>query len=288
MYEILKQSECVANYDPLPLQLPGSQQTDIDMFSEQGSVSQDVLQQYLTPGALDGFLGVGMDADGNFSAAEGGENMGRFTIPDELLVKMPIAEVTPTTKIIHIGKATQPIPIVTATQSEQAIAPIPPPPNTQAGPSHVIATEPQHEPMDMDVATGTAIADAVTPKTIVAGPSTEGNQAEIIQPQASKIKKTRVQVKKGVNTKNPKTKPQVEAQPEVEDDTLKDRMSILGEITRLMKASYGSRRNEVEVWGQYIGIKASRLSEGRRRDRVFMGVEELINEAIYEEMMDIY
>lgn len=63
-------------------------------------------------------------------------------------------------------------------------------------------------------------------------------------------------------------------------------MTLLEEITQLMKTSYRSRRNEVEVWGQYMGLNAGRLPVGRWRDRVLMQVEELMNEALYDEYME--
>lgn len=63
---------------------------------------------------------------------------------------------------------------------------------------------------------------------------------------------------------------------------------ILGEITQIIKESYGTCRNKVQVWGQYIGLKASRLCEGIRCDNVLVCVEEFINEAIHEENMNNY
>lgn len=77
------------------------------MFSEDGSVSREVLQQYLTPGTVDDFLGVGMEMGENSCDTAVEEDAGLFAIPQELLVNMPIVDVPPNTKIIHLGHSAQ-------------------------------------------------------------------------------------------------------------------------------------------------------------------------------------
>lgn len=59
-------------------------------------------------------------------------------------------------------------------------------------------------------------------------------------------------------------------------------MTLLGEITQLMKNLYGAKRNEMHVWGTYIGLKADRIPVGRSRDKLMVKVEQLMNEALYE------
>lgn len=232
---------------------------------------------------------MGMDDDENSNSILGGEEIGRFPIPSELLVNMPIADLTATTKIIHLGKPTEVITPANTLQLQESMAPICPPPTAspQAGPSVIGAHEVNPEHMDLEgAATGATNAAAMTPEAPATVPSTIGQQPEKDAHDDPIVKRPQIQPKKGKNTKNNKSKPQVEDQPEEHDVTLKERMSVLGEITKLLKATYGSRRNEVEVWGQFIGLKASRLPEGRRRDRVLVRVEEILNDALYEEDME--
>lgn len=147
------------------MQLPQSQATNSEVFSEDGSVSRDVLQRYLTPGAVDGFLGPG--DDDNSASGFGGEDMGLFNIPQELLVTMPIAEVTPGTKIIHLGQHTQEKSDVNVPPEQIAKPPVSIPTYPQAGPFNVVNNNTQEEPMDTEnAATGSRTITAATPATI--------------------------------------------------------------------------------------------------------------------------
>lgn len=42
---------------------------------------------------------------------------------------------------------------------------------------------------------------------------------------------------------------------------------------------------EMRWRGHYIGLNSGRLQEGRRRETVLMQMEELLNEALYDEYM---
>lgn len=241
------------------------------------------MQKYLTPGSVDDFLGIGMDVDDNSNSAVGGEEDGLFNIPRELLVKMPIADVTATTKIIHLGEPLRTTTQGHPSQSQEATPPFARPATPQPGTSGVPTGEPQPELMDVE--------GAATPGTTVAAtiPTTAPQGAVRNRPQGTQKTRVQPQVKKGVQTKNRKTSPDAEPQGDERDEldgTFQNRMALLGKITNLLKDSYGSRRSEVEVWGQYIGLKASRIRVGRRRDRAFMNVEDVLNEAIYEDTLD--
>lgn len=230
------------------------------MFVDDGSMSQnavdaDMLQQYLTPGGVDGFLGVGMETDANNNAEEVVQDAGFFPIPNELLLTLPIAEVGPNTKIIRINRPTG---------NKDAPEPMP-------GPSGVVATQVEEDVMEEH--------DSVP--AITEPPQRE--QVQINQQDDGRVVENNQVPKKGYNTKNRKKKTQsTVAEKQPEDPTLKDRMTLLGEITELMKTSYGARRNEMHVWGTYIGLKADRLPAGKARDKVLVKVEELMNEALYE------
>lgn len=144
----------------------------------------------------------------------------------------------------------------------------------------------QHEAMVVEnAATGNNNAHAAMPVTPAQIPATAPMASQRAPRDTFTVPRVPGQPKKGVNVKNRNAKNPVEAEGAQQDPTLNERMSILGEITKLMKASYGTRQNEVEVWGQYIGLKAGRLREGRRRDRVLMQMEEMLNEALYDEYM---
>lgn len=265
------------------MQFSQSQRTDGDLFSDDGSLSRDVLQDHLTPGALDAFLAGGMDGgmDPNEAplAIGGGEEAGMFDIPNVLLVDMPIAEITPNTKILHLGKSNMAKTTEGTHQPNSDTAPTAPT-SSQAGPSG-LQSRAVEEAMDVEHSTtpATTVA-AVTPATSAKIPG----QAKQQQVQDAQAGRSITRPKKGTNTKNNKVNPQPAAQAEPQDETLNERMSLLQKITELMKASYGSRRNEMEVWGHYVGLKASRIPEGRKRDKMLVRVEELLNEATYDDV----
>lgn len=249
------------------------------MFSDDGSVNRDLLQQYLTPGALDGFVRLGNEENSN--SAVGGEDVGVFNIPNELLVDMPIVDVPPGTKIIHLGHDTQVEPRTTTAIGQVATATVTIPAPVVAGPSGLMNNDMEHEPMDTEnAATGNTPIIAATPSTVLPNTTTQpGDEAT----EMTNRPRVLVRPKKGTVTKNRQTKTRVEPHGVNEpDETLKERMNILAEITQLIKSSYGCRRNEIEVWGQYMGLKAGRLPVGTRRDRVLMQMEELLNEALYD------
>lgn len=253
------------------------------MFSEDGSVSRDLLQEHLTPGALDAFLNGGLDPDENSMGIDGGEEGGLFTIPKVLLVDMPIAEITPNTKIVHLGKPDGPANIQSVPQPMEDVY-APPPPEPRAGTSGV-TLGPFHEAMEVEVevqATPTPnLAASLNPVTPATVPGTTKNVQARIPQEGKTMARSTAQPKKGTNIKNKKGNTKSPTQADPTDDTVKERMSILKKITELMQASYGSRRNEMEVWGHYVGLKAGRLPVGRKRDKVLVRVEELLNEATY-------
>lgn len=268
-------------------QLPQTQATNSDLFTDDGSMSRDILQKYLTPGAVDDFLGMGMDVNENSNSAVGGEDVGMFNIPNELLVNMPIAAVPAGTKIIHLGAATNTQTIVQPSQSQEPTSAVPTTSNAQQEDTGVATGDFQHEAMEIGMAaTAGTSADAATPITHATIPATVPEETVFDPPEVVKRNRAPAQVKKGVKTKNRGNQAQKEPEGEERDATLTDRMALLSEITRIMKDSYGSRRSEVEVWGQFIGLKAGRIREGRRRDRAFMHVEDVLNDAIYEDTLD--
>lgn len=243
----------------------------------QDHLSRDLLQEHLTPGALDAFLGGGLDPNDNIMAGDGGEEPASFDIPNVMLVDMPIAALTPTTKIVHLGKADNTKDVMNLSQPTDNIVP-PPPPSPSAGTSGVTVGG-IHAAMEVEVApTPTPTLTAVTPVTTAAMPETAKNNQ--VRPPMTRGPG---QVKKGTNTKNRNTNTQPLAQADANGDKVQERMSLLKKITDLMEASYGSRRNEMEVWGHYVGLKASRIPVGRKRDKMLVRVEELLNEATYDD-----
>lgn len=57
-------------------------------------------------------------------------------------------------------------------------------------------------------------------------------------------------------------------------------MEILAEIADVVKKA-GKDQGELQVWGQYIGLKAGRVPSGEIRDDVLLKVEKLFNKAIH-------
>lgn len=261
-----------------------SQATQDDLFADDLSMSQnavdaEMMRQYLAPGAVDGFLGMDMGTDetnNNNNGEDEGQDAVVFPIPRELLVTLPIAEVGPNTKIIHINQPGQ----GTAAEGHMEV-------NNTENPARIPAKRqrpPTPRPGTSGVAT-TNIAEEVmevqendTPLTQVPhGDDVQRTQHDVGGPPRN----IQAKPKKGYNTKNKNTKTQNPAEAQDVDPTLKDRMTLLGEITELMKNTYGARRNEMHVWGTYIGLKAERVPAGRGRDKLLVDVEKLMNEAIY-------
>lgn len=194
-------STCVSLHT---LQLPGTQASHGDLFSQDGSQSQDVsvvdreeLDNYMGPAAIDGFLGVGhemMDVNDNDTVEAAMEGVMACDIPAELLVTLPIMDVPPGTKIIPMNTTT---PIPAASSNPMEI------PNTSG------ETQP-----------GTSGMQHITIGTLETGPL-EG--ARVIQsvPQAtpSSMVKNPSVPKKGFNMKNPGKKTQAKTPTAVQTRT---------------------------------------------------------------------
>lgn len=268
------------------LQLPQSQRTDSELFSQDGSMNRDLLQQHLTPGALDAFLSGGLDPNENDMVIEGVEGAESYEIPKIMLVDMPIAEITPDTRIVHLGGPENINERNIQPQTTQYVLP-PPPPPPQAGTSGLHLGD-AHEAMEVEAAINpTASVAAVTPVTAANMPEGTEN-VRVKKPQEGKsMTGPTGQPKKGTNTKNKNANRQPPTQAEREDTIVNERMAMLKKITDLMQQSYGARRNEMEVWGHYVGIKAGRIPVGRKRDKVLLRVEELLSEATYDDDDDV-
>lgn len=237
-----------------------------------------MMRHILTQGSVDGFMGI--ETDDITNGGEIVEDVGQFAIPRELLVTLPIAEVGPDTKIIHIQQPGEGETFEAPMEENSTQDPIPTPAQDQR------PTANQPMPGTSGVAQihlGNAMEVEGT-----ANPVSQRRPTQTLQRNqddgAMAPKSTQAQPKKGFNTKNrkKKTQPQPPVEAEDTDPTLKERMTLLGEITELMKNSYAAKRNEMHVWGSYMGLKADRIPVGRSRDKVLVKVEELINEAIYE------
>lgn len=236
-----------------------------------------MMREYLTKGAMDGFLGIGMEVDDNSNAPAGGEGVGVYPIPRELLLTLPIAEVGPDTKIIHVNQPTQ------AKEGEEtnveprntpAPANDPPRPVTtpQPGPSGVAPIRHGQVAMEVEEALAPINLDP-TPLPI------QKKDNGVMRRQENNAQ----QPKKGFLTKNRKNKAQNEVEVQEVDVTLKERMTLLEEIKDLMKTSYGVRRNEVHVWATYIGLKAERIPAGKSRDKLLIRIEQMLNDEMYGE-----
>lgn len=225
------------------------------MFEEDRSMSQfnrDEMEEYMAPGALDGFLGMLGDTqdteEGETVINEAGEKVTTFNIPQILLQTLPIAPVEKDTVITALTPANP------NTSQKPATISIPPSDEPQAGTSGVnVATLNAHSEVQSEVGT-------TAPE----------------------------QPKKGLNTKNGRKKttiqpPQPHPQPtktQNMEDNGKTRLQILSEIAEVVKCSGNS---EMEVWGQYIGLKACRLAPGPERDEALIDVERRLNKAIYDQ-----
>lgn len=258
-----------------------SQATQSSIFSQDTSqpiIDRADMEAYLAPGAIDGFIGVNCGDDEDRTQEEGDEQLGRYNIPVELLVDMPIVEVTKETRIIHVGKPTSgpgnEITVVTNAEPQAGtsmqVEDIPSQP--RAGTSGInMGVE-----MVLESNTLGSVADASQSQIIVTNTTNPPVQVAAPKPTA--------EPKKGYNTKNRKRNPAPEVTtPPTEDDTLQKRMDILGEIAEIVKRSNARQSmSELDVWGQYIGMKVARVEEGKARDKVLVDVEQRINRALYE------
>lgn len=200
-----------------------------------------------------------------------GEDGGVFPIPKILFVDLPIADVTANTKILHLGK-----PGHTDDLQQEMVIPV------QGGGMHPLPNDntdppppPAPQPGTSGATTPVTTVDAVTPINPATIPGLVQKQQGTHQKEGRIFTRPLKQPKKGTNTKNKNVNPQPMAQAEPQDDTLKGRMSLLEKITQLMQ--------EMEVWGHYVGLKAGRIPVGRKRDKVLVRVEELLNDATYDD-----
>lgn len=160
---------------------------------------------------------------------------------------MPIVHILPNTKIIHLGQAVQSIPAGDVSQNQVAMPTVTAPTPAQPSCSGMNTNEVQHQAMEVEnAATGNNHADAATPVAPATITAAAPMQSQRAPRETFTAPRVLVQPKKGVNTKNRQAKPPGEVEGVQQDPTLNERMSILAEITKLMKASYGTRRNEVE------------------------------------------
>lgn len=268
--------------DLLHLQLEMGEATGSDVFSEDASLSQfdrDDMEEYFAPGALDGFLGIDNNTqEGETQVNEAGETVTTFNIPQVLLQTLPIVNLENDTRITALTTAVN----ANAHQNtEQGVVAQQEP---QPGTSGVPLPNPDED--------FTLVVEAQVPIPVQEGGKAtalgkKGNLNDIqVQPQAPNH--GRVQPKKGLNTKNgpKKTQPQPQAAHVIptpstdKDDTGKTRLQLLSEIAGLIKSA---GNGEMEVWGQYIGLKAARLTPGPGRDETLIDVEKRINRALYDE-----
>lgn len=251
-----------------------TQASGSDIFRQdisQQLIDRADMEAYLAPGAIDGFVGMQVEVgdDEDRTQEEEDEQLGRFKIPQELLVKMPIMEVTKDTRIIHI---TKPTPATGIEKTGVNIA------NPDPGPSRMedLRTSGVNENVLMVCNTSTSVADASQSEVIVTNTTGAPVQVNAAKPTN--------EPKKGYNTKNRKRNSPAEIpDPPVQDDSLRARMNILAEIADIVKRSNTRQSmSELDVWGQYIGMKVARVEGGRPRDEVLVDVERLINQAIHD------
>lgn len=253
------------------------------MFSEDGNISQnavdaEMMRQLLTPGAMDGFLGMDMDMDtsntSNAPVPDGGQEVAVFPIPKELLVTLPIVEVGPNTKIIHINNPGQEETIHGNMNPNNTPHPAQAQPNPIAEP---VASTSGVAPMEVQ-GYSMEVADSVPPVTqhpkqvAPQNKQQQGGRAPVINQSVPK---------KGLNTKNRKGKQNPQVQPQDEDPTLRERMALLEQISQVIKNSHGARQNEMHAWGIYVGLKAERIPAGQNRDKLLVRIEQQMNAAIH-------
>lgn len=233
------------------------------------------LEAYLAPGALDGYLGVGIDTehDDEDTQDKYDEQMGRFRIPDELLIKMPIVEVDQDTRIIHINKPT-PTPIDTSNVptpgqpqvGNRNVAINPPPTQPKPGPSGVYV---ENEPNPTDHVLPIGPIHDPTANHSKETPNTSGNK------QADGPKK-------GYNIKNRKRNATDATNENPPDDSIRRRMDILTEIASIVQKSDGrNSMTELDLWGQYMGLKVARIENVADRDDAVLKMERIVNNAIH-------
>lgn len=269
------------------MQVSLSQATNIDLFTQeleetQGTVVDgENMNACMGPAAVDGFLGFGNEiAD---VADEQEEQIGVFNIPHELLLKLPIAEVASDTRIIALNPPVQNelgqvFPINTA-------GPAPRPSSACDG---IEANVRPNNPQAPKPGTSGVNVNAQEAMETDQLPENRNDaDTEHTPDESQPIPRRPPGVpKKGLNTKNRQKDilPVRPVPPPTQDKepTLQDRMEILHEIAGLVKNSKGrADMTEMQVWGQYMGLKACRLPEGRTRDEVLVEVEKVMNKGIH-------
>lgn len=275
-----------------------SQATDslfLSQDSSQALIDREDMEKYMGPAAIDGFVGNGNEVVEDTSELD--EQEGRFTIPLELLMQMPIANVTEDTRIIPLRK----VRANTSTEANvgDGIEP-------QAGTSGVKAPANANEMDTQDTITDPPVPNNTVPipeKSVVksnnpvtnAMKKTPNPTANLPNPKMAlaapnpqkppgNIVRSGNVPKKGYNTKNRKVH-QAEIEIPENDNGVQRRMELLGEIADIVRKSAEKRNmTELDVWGHYMGLKVARVQEGRRRDKVLVKVEELVNDAIHDDM----
>lgn len=275
-----------------------SQTTDSVLFSQESNqplIDREEMERFMGPAAIDGFLGAGNEIGD--ATSEQDEQEGRFTIPTELLFQMPIAHVTESTRIIPVTKPVTGTSVVITPCEE--FEPLPGPSGMQAEANAMVVEVQDHvtalpEQNNITPAFNTNLTQAdnnlsQTRKNLSNEPPvgpTPKRAAPTSNPENSQGNMVSVPTvpKKGYNVKNKKKVPN-EVEMSEKDDNVQRRLQVLGEIADIVKKS-GEKRNmtELDVWGQYIGLKVARVVEGCRRDKVLVKVENLINDAIHGEV----
>lgn len=119
-----------------------------------------------------------------------GEETGRYPIPQELLVTMPIAHVDANTKIIPIVRPTQAKQIESAQGNKEGLVQRPKPPPAQAGPSGEVVKEVQETPMEVEDGCTTV---PVVPAPLMAPAQRDKNPEDVrSQPKTQILPKTGV------------------------------------------------------------------------------------------------
>lgn len=236
------------------------------------------------PAAVDGFLGFANDMGD--VANEEDERNGIFQIPHELLMKLPIAQVTSDTRIIALN--------TTANNEIDGIIPSNPPASL-AGSSGTISVDTHVQVTPSNPEAPKAGPSGILEKRVIEAMETDDiRQEENVenpepipiesQPTSSKIPGA---PKKGFNTKNKKQEVNNRVCPvpppaQENDPALQDRMNILQEIVEVVRSSKGrADMTEMQVWGQYMSFKACRIPEGPIRDDILVEVEKIMNKGIH-------
>lgn len=245
-------------------------------------VDVNVMNAYMGPAAVDGFMGFGNEMTD--VATEQQEQIGIFDIPREFLLKLPIAHVASDTRIIALN---------TLAQNDMA----------QVGPNTTEAPTPGpsgvREEMEVDVRPNNPQAQKPGPSGVGLNNHIKGMETDEVPENRNVANPDPTQVeqqpnpprpqgvpKKGFNTKNKRKEdiPVCPLRPPTQDNdaTLQDRMNILQEIAELVRNSKGrADMTELQLWGQYMGMKAGRIPGGQTRDEVLVEVEKVMNKGIH-------